>query len=291
MDITIIYRENKAFLESYSYFPRSMIHQLLRLRDVHTQHVYSPSINAHIHSYLYVCVCVNAKVSAKFDFLFWGKSPSQPLFTLHLADIRYLIPSTRRLSIGHWRHTSRLFKRWAGLHGFSDLYLEHGCGMPMQHSTAPPGKYKNNFWTGSSLMFQTILNERISNTKQLWREKTQNKVLETSRKWVFRGQHEWVFILSKLTRQAKFYGNSTTKLLVPKTWRFSACQRHWKNPPRKSLNFALKKPHLGIASFAENIFQRMRKTLHHGLPMEKSSPNYIPTHSVHGLFSYSYLKD
>lgn len=61
---------------------------------------------------------------------------------------------------------------------------------------------KINFWTGSSLIFQTI--------------GSPTPVLEASGKWVFREgpscQHKWVSILSKLTLQAKFYRNSTTKL-------------------------------------------------------------------------------
>lgn len=131
-----------------------MIHQLLCLRDVHpslrilchftysaTQPVYECSYSF-IFILVRVCVCVlNAKVWAKFDFLFWGKSPTKPLFTLHLADMESHLQEDFQSDID--ATLQGLFKRWAGLHGFSDLYLEHGCGIPMEHSAAPPGKYKN----------------------------------------------------------------------------------------------------------------------------------------------------
>lgn len=75
---------------------------------------------------------------------------------------------------------------------------------------------KINFWTGSSLIFQTIPNDRISNTSS-WNIRQ----MGISRRPFC--QHKWVSILSKLTLQARFDGNSITKL--KKAWRFSACQR------------------------------------------------------------------
>ena len=57
---------------------------------------------------------------------------------------------------------------------------------------------------------------RVSYSKLFQTIGSPTPVLETSGKWVFREgpscQHEWVSILSKLTLQAKFHGNSTTKL-------------------------------------------------------------------------------
>lgn len=111
-------------------------------------------------------------------------------------------------TFNHWRHTSRLFKRWAGLHGFSDLYLEHGCGIPMEHSAAPRGKYKNQLLDRLEShipLFQMLGSPTPSNPSS-WNIRQ----MGISRRPFC--QHEWVSNISKLTLQAKFYGNSTTKL-------------------------------------------------------------------------------
>ena len=250
-----------------------MIHQLLRLRDVHpnlrilchftysaTRHVYECSYS---FIFILVRVCVlNAKVWAKFDFLFWGKSPTKPLFTLHLADMESHLQEDFQSDIDATLHASSSDEQvfMASATCTWSMGAESRWNILLLHRAST----KINYWTGSSLIFQTIPNDRISNTSS-WNIRQ----MGISRRPFC--QHKWVSILSKLTLQAKFHGNSTTKLNklggfrlvsdVKETAKKIASTLRWKNL------------HLGIASFAENIFQRMRKTLHHGLAWWKNHLN------------------
>ena len=209
-----------------------------------------------IHIYTSTCVCVlNAKVWAKFDFLFWGKSPTKPLFILHLADMESHLQEDFQSDIDTALHASSSDEQVF----MASATCTWSMGAESQWNILPlhRASTKIYFWTGSSLIFQTIPNDRISNTSS-WNIRQ----MGISRRPFC--QHKWVSILSKLTLQANFHGNSTTKLKKLGGFRLVSALR-WKNL------------HLGIASFAENIFQRMRKTLHHGLAWWKSHLNVMLT--------------
>ena len=152
-----------------------MIHQLLCLQDVHpslrklchftysaTQHVYECSYSF-IFILVRVCVCVWMQKYGQSSISYSeAKSPTKPLFTLHLADTESHLQEDFQSDIDATLHASSSDEQV--FMASATCTWSMSAEIPMEHSAAPPGKYKNQLLDGASLRFQTIPNDRISNT-------------------------------------------------------------------------------------------------------------------------------